>query len=615
MTLKLTMAQALVKYLVAQKVSLDERIEPLFAGVWAIFGHGNVAGLGEALYAARDVLPTYRAHNEQGMALASVAYAKAQRRRRMMACTTSIGPGATNMITAAAVAHVNRLPVLLLPGDTFATRAPDPVLQQVENFSDPTITVNDCFRPVARYWDRISRPEQLLSSLPRAMQVLTDPAECGPVVLSLPQDVQAMSHDFPEVFFRDHIHGLRRPGADASELAAAALALTSAKRPLVVAGGGVHYSDACEALKAFAERHGIPVAETQAGKGALPWDHPALVDSIGVTGSSAANALAKEADVVLAVGTRLADFATGSWALFENPSFRLISLNITPFDVGKHRGLPLVSDARRGLEDLSQKLGSWRAPSEWTAKAGTAMREWIHIVDRVTAPSDAVLPTDAQVVGVVNRLAGPDSVVVCAAGGLPGELHKLWRTARPGGYHVEYGYSCMGYEIAGALGVKMAFPEREVYVMVGDGSYLMMNSEIASAVTLGYKLILVVLDNRGYGCINRLQQACGSAPFNNLLKDVRGSEDGTVHCVDFAKHAESLGAISEKVTGIEQLHAALARARASGQTYAIVIDTDPVATTVEGGAWWEVVVPEVSDRPEVQAARAKYEMSKARQRV
>jgi 3D-(3,5/4)-trihydroxycyclohexane-1,2-dione acylhydrolase (decyclizing) len=357
------------------------------------------------------------------------------------------------------------------------------------------------------------------------------------------------------------------------------------------------------------------VAETQAGKGALPWDHPALVDSIGVTGSSAANALAKEADVVLAVGTRLADFATGSWALFENPNFKLVSLNVTHFDVGKHRGLPLVSDARRGLEDLSQKLGSWRAPSEWTVKSGTAMREWIRIVDRVTAASDSALPTDAQVVGAVNRTAGPDSVVVCAAGGLPAELQKLWRTVQPGGYHVEYGYSCMGYEIAGALGVKMAFPEREVYVMVGDGSYLMMNSEIASAVTLGCKLILVVLDNRGYGCINRLQQECGSAPFNNLLKDVCGSEDGVVHAVDFAKHAESLGAVSEKVTGIGQLNAALGRARASKQTYAIVIDTDPAATTVEGGAWWDVVVPEVSSRPEVQTARAKYELSKARQRV
>jgi 3D-(3,5/4)-trihydroxycyclohexane-1,2-dione acylhydrolase (decyclizing) len=613
-TIRLTMAQALVRYLVAQQVAIDDRTLPLFGGVWAIFGHGNVAGLGEALYQVRNTLPTLRAHNEQGMALAAIAYAKASARRRMMACTTSVGPGATNMVTAAAVAHANRLPVLLLPGDIFATRAPDPVLQQIEDPRDSTVSANDCFKPVSRYWDRITRPEQLIQSLARAIQVLTDPVECGPVTLALPQDVQTMAYDYPRAWFEPRVHRLRRPGADVDELAAALETLRHAKKPLMVAGGGVHYSDACALLADFAGRRGVPVAETQAGKSALAWNHPMNVGAIGVTGSSAANALAQEADVVLAVGTRLADFTTGSWAVFRNPRMALIGLNVAAFDAAKHRALPLVADALRGLGDLDRELGAWRAPAEWTSRAAAMVQEWNRVVESVTAVSEAPLPTDAQVLGAVNRAAGARAVVVCAAGGLPGELHKLWRAGEPRGYHLEYGYSCMGYEIAGGLGVKMALPEREVYVLVGDGSYMMMNSELATSVMLGRKLTVVLLDNRGFGCINRLQQACGGAPFNNLLRDALTGPDG-VPDIDFAAHARAMGAVSENVQSLAELEQALERARRSTRSHVIVIATDPMATTREGGAWWEVAVPEVSERAEVQEAHRQYLEAKRNQSI
>lgn len=612
-TLRLTMAQALVRHLAAQQVEEGGRTLPLFAGIWAIFGHGNVAGMGEALYHAGDALPTWRAHNEQSMAHAAVAYAKAQNRRRMMACTTSVGPGAANMVTAAAVAHVNRLPLLLLPGDTFATRAADPVLQQLEVFGDPTLSTNDCFRPVSRYWDRITRPEQLISSLPRALQVLTDPADCGPVTLALPQDVQTMAYDYPEAWFAPRVHRLRRQAPDPFELQAALAALRSARRPLIVAGGGVLYSEACAELAAFALAHGIPVAETQAGKGALRWDDPSNSGAIGVTGASAANALAAEADVVLAVGSRLADFTTASWSVFRHAELRIIALNVQPFDAAKHRALPLVGDARVGLLALGQGLQGWRAPAEWSTRAATLARTWNAEVDTATAASPAARPTDAQVLGAVNRAAGPDGVVVCAAGGLPGELHKLWRSSRPGGYHLEYGYSCMGYEVAGGLGVKMAQLQREVYVMVGDGSYLMANSELATAVMLGHKITVVLLDNRGYGCINRLQQACGGAPFNNLLENVRSGPDG-VQQIDFAAHARALGAHALKVDGIAGLAAALEETRAVKRACCIVIDTDPLATTQAGGAWWDVAVPEVAKREQGRAALQGYLDAKRRQR-
>jgi 3D-(3,5/4)-trihydroxycyclohexane-1,2-dione acylhydrolase (decyclizing) len=610
-TIRLTMAQALVRFLAAQRTSIDGAELPLVAGVFAIFGHGNVAGLGEALHGARDALPTWRAHNEQAMAHAAIAFAKTLRRRRLMACTTSIGPGATNMVTAAAVAHVNRLPVLLLPGDVFAGRRPDPVLQQVEHFSDATVSANDCFRPVSRFWDRITRPEQILQSLPQALRVLTDPAECGPVTLCLPQDVQAEAYDYPADFFRPRRWSVRRPPPDAGELAAAVAALAAAKAPLVIAGGGVHYAEATEALATLAVRHGIPVAETQAGKGALAWDHPLAVGALGVTGTAAANALAAKADAILAVGTRLSDFTTASRSLFAHPAARLIQLNVAGFDAIKHGALPLVADAAVGLQAVSAALGGYHAPRAWTAEAQRLAAAWHAIVERVTAPSpgpsNAALPTDAQVLGAVNRAAPGDAVVVCAAGGLPGELHRLWRVQAPGSYHVEYGYSCMGYEIAGGLGVKLAAPEREVFVLVGDGSYLMMNSEIATSVALGRKLVIVLLDNGGFGCIDRLQASCGGARFNNLFPDGTG--------VDFAAHAASLGARTWRVAGIAELEAALGQARAADRTAVIVIATDPAAATREGGAWWDVAVPEVSERAEVAAARRAYDAATVRQRI
>jgi len=590
-TIRLTAAQAIVRFLVAQRTVIDGQEAALFAGCWAIFGHGNVAGMGAALAEARDTLPTLRAHNEQAMALAAVAYAKARRRRQMMACTSSIGPGAMNMLTAAGVAHVNRLPILLLPGDVFANRRPDPVLQQVEDWGDGSVTANDCFRPVSRYWDRITRPEQLLTALPRAMAVLTDPAECGPGTLCLCQDVQVESHDFPESLFDTHVHRARRPAPDADELAHAVGALRRAERPLIVAGGGVLYSDAARTLRDFAARHRIPVAETQAGKGALPWDHACAAGAIGVTGSSAANTLAREADAILAIGTRLQDFTTGSRALLPGGP-RLIQLNVQAFDAGKHGAAPLVGDARVTLEALTSALGDHASPPAWRDRAATLITEWNAAVDAATSPDSNALPSDARVLGAVNRVARPGDVVVCAAGGLPGELHKLWRTGLPGGYHLEYGFSCMGYEIAGGLGVKIAHPDHEVFVMVGDGAYLMMNSELQTSVMLGRKLIVTVLDNRGYGCIDRLQRACGGEGFNNLIADV----DGRVveSWVDFAAHARSLGALAEQVADIAGLEAALARARQADRSYVIVIETDPRATTEAGGAWWNVPTGEVA---------------------
>ena len=614
-TIRLTAAQALVRYLAALRTDTAEGEQPLFGGVFAIFGHGNVAGIGEALYQHRSQLPTYRAHNEQAMALAAIAYAKANMRRRMMACTTSIGPGATNMVTAAAVAHVNRLPVLLLPGDIFVSRAPDPVLQQVEDFHDGGVSANDCFRPVSRYFDRIVHPEQLLTALPRAVHVLTDTAMCGPVTLAMPQDVQTMAYDWPNDFFAPQKVTMRAVPPAPAQLREAAAALKNAKRPLIVAGGGVLYGEATEMLRGFADGHGVPVAETQAGKGALPWDHPLQLGSIGVTGSTAANALAREADLVLAVGTRLQDFTTGSHSLFSHA--RLLNLNVNGFDAIKLQGLALQADARSGLQALDAVLPGWKADAAWTARATKLATEWRTQVDAITGRRDAKLPYEGEVIGAVQRSTEDSAardIVVCAAGGLPGELHKLWRTSVPGGYHLEYGYSCMGYEIAGGLGVKMARPDREVIVIVGDGSYLMMNSEIATSVMLGLKLVIVLLDNRGYGCIHRLQQACGGAPFNNLFDDGMRSADGAPR-VDFVAHAASLGAAAEKVDSIAGLETALKRARASKCTSVVCIDTDPNRSTTEGGWWWEVAVPEVSQRKEVIAARKAYEQGKQEQKA
>ena len=603
-TIRLTMAQAVAKFLTRQMTVIDGREVPIFGGVFAIFGHGNVAGIGEALYAVRDELPTYRAHNEQGMAHAAIAFAKASFRRRFMAVTSSIGPGATNMVTAAALAHVNRLPLLLLPGDVFANRGPDPVLQQVESFGDGTVSANDVFRPVSRYFDRITRPEQIISALNRAMRVLTDPAECGPVTLALCQDVQAEAYDYPESFFEKRVWTQRRTMPDADEFASVAEALLHAEKPVIIAGGGVLYSEATDALRHFAEAHGIPVMETQAGKSSLPHDHKLNMGSVGVTGSSAANALAAEADLVLAIGTRLQDFTTGSWALFRNPDLKLAGLNAQAFDAVKHRALPLVADAKVGIEALDRALGSWRTPKGWQAAADKGRAEWLKSADAAMAASNVLLPSDGQVIGAVARTRGKNSVLVCAAGGLPGELHKLWPATMPGSYHLEYGYSTMGYEIAGGLGVKLARPDADVVVMVGDGSYMMLNSEIATSVMLGKKLTIVVLDNGGFGCINRLQMATGGANFNNLFKDARHE---VLPAIDFVAHAASMGAVAGKVASIAELEAALEKSRAESRTTVIVIDTDPLATTEAGGAWWDVAVPEVSERGEVKKARKEYE--------
>ncbi len=611
-TIRMTAAQAVVRYLAAQMAAGEDNSLPLFAGVWAIFGHGNVAGMGEALWQAREVLPTYRAHNEQAMAHAAIAFAKATRRRRMMACTSSIGPGATNMVTAAALAHVNRLPVLFLPGDVFASRRPDPVLQQVESFADATISANDCFRPVSRHFDRISRPEQLLTALPRALAVLTGPAECGPVTLAFCQDTQVEAFDFPSEFFAERSWAPRRPRADESELRRAAAILAGAARPMIVAGGGVHYAEATDVLRDFAENHALPVAETQAGKSALTWDHPLNLGAIGVTGTTAANACATEADVVLAVGTRLQDFTTGSRTLFQDPDFKLIQLNVAAFDAQKHRAAPLVGDARSVLEDLKPLLAGWRAPTVWGETARRRTADWRQAAAATLAASGTGLPTDAQVVGAVNRAARPDDIVVSAAGGLPGELHKLWRAQRPDGYHLEYGYSCMGYEIAGGLGVKMACPERQVTVLLGDGSYLMMNSEIATSVMLGLPLTIVLLDNGGFGCIDRLQRGTGGASFNNLLSSARHE---VLPAIDFVAHAASLSAEAEKVGSVSELEAALDRARGAARTRGIVIATDPAGGSDIGGHWWDVAVAEVSDRAEVAAARRDNDAARTRQRL
>jgi len=593
-TIRLTTAQALVRFLTNQFVRLDDGSElSLFAGVWAIFGHGNVAGIGEALFQVKDQLPTYRGHNEQGMAHIAIAFAKARRRQQVMVATSSIGPGATNMVTAAATAHVNRIPLLLIPGDVFASGLPDPVLQQVENFSDGSISVNDAFRPVSQYFQRISRPEQLIQALPRAMVVLTDPARCGPATISVCQDVQSLAFDYPESMFDKRVWGLRRQGPDSQELEHTLAAIKNADKPLIVAGGGVRYSRAEEQLQEFATQHQIPVVETQAGKSVLPADHALNFGAVGVTGVTCANTLAREADLVLAIGTRLQDFISGSNSLFKAP---LVQLNVQAMDTAKYRAQACVADAKLGLQSLTDNLGDYQSAAEWVAFANQARSEWIEVQQEViSAADDFKLPSDAQVVAAVNQSVADAAIVVAAAGSLPSELHKHWNSDAVGGYHLEYGYSCMGYEISAGVGVKMAEPDREVVVMVGDGSYLMMNSDIATAVSLGLKITIVVLDNRGYSCINRLQMATGGANFNNLLRDTYNQ--GLAE-IDFSAHASALGAHAEKVDNIGELKTAVSTASSRAGVSVVVIDTDPMPAS-PGGCWWEVEVPEVSVRDEV----------------
>jgi 3D-(3,5/4)-trihydroxycyclohexane-1,2-dione acylhydrolase (decyclizing) len=608
-TIRLTTAQALVKFLVAQRILINGREEKLFPGVLAIFGHGNVTSLGVALDEERKNIRTWRGQNEQGMALAAVGFAKAKRRQQIMVASSSIGPGALNMVTAAGVAYVDRLPVLFLSGDTFVHRIPDPVLQQGENFSDPSITVNDAFKPVVRYWDRIVAPQQLLHSLPHAVSTMLDPATCGPAFIGLPQDVQAESFDFPEVFFEKVVHTIIRPRADATELKNAVEVLKNAKRPLIIAGGGVHYSLAEKELAAFATAHNIPVVETVAGKASLLASHPLNAGPVGVTGCESANNLAAQADVVVAIGTRLQDFATGSWTIFSNEQTKFIGINTVRFDAIKHRSLPVVGDARETLADLGEQLGDWRSADVWSKVAQHEVVGYHKYIDSIAAKNTNIsqLATYAQVVGVVDRAAQPSDYVLTAAGG----FNNGWRAKSLDSFDCEYGFSCMGYELSGAWGAKMAMPEREIISFVGDGSYMMMNSDIYSSVLYGHKLIVIVCDNGGYAVINRLQVNQGGVPFNNQLADC---EPANLVYVDFAQHAASMGAISETVGSIDELETAFARARKSESTHVIVIKTSPNDWT-EGGSFWEVGVPTTSHRPEVIKAGEVMREGKKQQRI
>jgi 3D-(3,5/4)-trihydroxycyclohexane-1,2-dione acylhydrolase (decyclizing) len=605
------MAQALVRYLVNQHTMIDGKKEPLFPGVFAIFGHGNVTCLGEALESVRDVMPTWRGQNEQSMGLAAVAFAKASRRRQIMVATSSIGPGCTNFLTAAGTAHSNRLPVLFLSGDTFSNRLPDPVLQQVEHFQDPTLTVADAFKSCTRFWDRITHPAQLMVSLPQAVATMMDPASSGPAFIALPQDIQAVAYDYPEVFFEEKIHRSPRPRPDQDSIAEAAAILKSAQKPMIVAGGGVFYSGAVATLTSFAEKHGIPVTETIAGRSQMLHDHKLNAGPLGVIGSSSANALAAEADVVLAVGTRLQDFTTGSWSVFGNESMQLIAINAASFDAHKHRALSVVGDAKVGLEDLSSALGNWAGSPAWIETAQGHYAEWNRTVDQHSGPSDAVPPSYGQVVGAINRSCDSTDLALTAAGGLPGELCKNWKTRSIGTFDCEFGFSCMGYEIAGGWGAKMADPSRDVIVFVGDGSYLMLNSDIYSTVLTGHKMIVIVCDNGGFSVINRLQNFKGSASFNNLLQDCKVEN---LQGVDFVQHATSMGALGEQVESIAELEAAFKRAKAADRTYVICIKTQPSQWT-PGDAWWDVGVPEVSDREEVRQARSDHSEGQKRQRL
>ena len=610
-TIQLTMAQALVRYLINQHTMIDSKQEPLFPGVFAIFGHGNVTCLGEALESVRDVMPTWRGQNEQSMGLAAVAFAKARRRRQIMVATSSIGPGCTNFLTAAGTAHSNRLPVLFLSGDTFSNRLPDPVLQQVEHFQDPTMTVTDAFKSCTRFWDRITHPAQLMVSLPQAIAAMMDPATSGPAFIALPQDIQAVAYDYPEVFFDKKIHRSPRPRPDQDSIAEAAEILKSAQQPMIVSGGGVFYSDAVATLTSFAEKHGIPVTETIAGRSQMLHNHKLNAGPLGVIGSSSANAIAAEADVVLAVGTRLQDFTTGSWSVFGNESMRLIAINAASFDAHKHRALSVVGDAKVGLEDLSSALGNWAGSPDWLETAQGHYAEWNRTVDEHSGPSDAVPPSYGQVVGAINRICDTTDLALTAAGGLPGELCKNWKTRSIGTFDCEFGFSCMGYEIAGGWGAKLADPSRDVIVFVGDGSYLMLNSDIYSTVLTGHKMIVIVCDNGGFSVINRLQNFKGSPSFNNLLQDCKVEN---LQKVDFVQHATSMGALGEQVESTAELEAAFKRAKAADRTYVICIKTQPSQWT-PGDAWWDVGVPEVSDREEVRKARSEHSEGQKRQRL
>jgi 3D-(3,5/4)-trihydroxycyclohexane-1,2-dione acylhydrolase (decyclizing) len=615
-TRRLTMAQALIAYLAAQHLERDGREHPFFAGVWGIFGHGNVAGVGQALQ-QQSRLRFYHARNEQAMVHLAAAFAKRSNRLRTFACTTSIGPGATNMITAAAGATINRLPVLLLPGDIFARRNVAPVLQQLEFPLSQDQSVNDCFRPISRYWDRINRPDQLPSALASAMQVLTSPADTGAVTLALPQDVQAEAWDYPISLFEPRVWHVPRPPADAATLRRAVEWIRGARRPLMIAGGGVLYSEATEALARLATGTGIPVAETQAGKGALPFDHPQNLGAIGATGTRAANIVAREADLVIGAGTRLGDFTTASTTAFQHPDVRFINVNVAAPDAYKHGGLPLVGDARVALEAIAAAVEGLRVDHEYERRIAGLRAEWNAEVDRLFGIRHGPPLSQSEVIGAVNDCSRPEDVVVCAAGSLPGDLHKLWRTRRAGGYHLEYGYSCMGYEIAGGIGVKMASPESDVYVMVGDGSYLMMSSEIVTALQEGIKITIVLLDNHGYSSIKGLSLSLGSGGFGTEYRHrnpATGQLDGAIVPVDFVANAASYGARALRAATHDELRAALDQSRREVRTTVIVVETDLDHRVPGYESWWDVQVAEVSEMEPVQRARAAYEDAVRRER-
>ena len=631
-TLKMTMAEAVVKYLCNQFTEIDGVRVPLFAGAFGIFGHGNVTCLAGALERAKDNLPTWRGQNEQSMALAALAFTKAKKRRQIMIATSSIGPGATNMVTAAGVAHANRLPILIISGDVFTNRRPDPVLQQVEHFSTPSTTVNDCFRAVSRYWDRISHPEQIIASLPQAIATMLDPADCGPAFLGLCQDTQEVAFDYPEEFFSECLHHIPRPRPDLKQIEEALGILQRAKKPLIISGGGVRYSGAEAAVSDFAVKHGIPISETIAGKGSITHHAPMHVGPIGVVGSSSANKMASEADVIIAIGTRLQDFTTGSWTAFRQKA-KFISINTARWDATKHQACAVVGDALTTIQELSvhlfdgptgldeetkstqlkdSKIPNWSAEQSWTQKAKKEFQTWNGLLSKLQAPTNATTPSYAQVVGLVNDLADPNDTLVTAAGGLPGEVSKGWKVKNPHTFDCEFGFSCMGYEIAGGWGHAIAKNGDGIpIVMAGDGSYLMMNSDIYSTVLTGHKIIVIVCDNGGFGVINRLQNFKGEKSFNNLIKDCRVKEP---FAVNFVEHAASMGALSRHCNSLSDLNAALKWAKTTDKTTVISIETNPYEWT-PGDADWDVGVPEVSERNEVKEARKLQDKIRKKQRV
>jgi 3D-(3,5/4)-trihydroxycyclohexane-1,2-dione acylhydrolase (decyclizing) len=620
-TVRLTVGQAVVRFLAAQHSERDGTRHRLIEGCFGIFGHGNVAGLGQGLLEAElsagsAGLRYMQGRNEQAMVHAAVAFARTRNRMATLACTSSIGPGATNMVTGAALATINRLPVLLLPGDVFATRVADPVLQQLEHPAASDISVNDAFRPVSRFFDRIWRPEQLPSALLEAMRVLTDPAETGAVTLALPQDVQAEAYDWPAELFRERVWHIPRTPPDPTAIARAAEVIRSAQRPLIVAGGGVIYSAATEKLRSFAASFGIPVGQTQAGKGSMRSDHPLCAGAVGVTGTAAANELAARADVVIGVGTRWTDFTTASRTAFAEPGVRFVNVNVASFDAAKLSGVAVVADARAALEALAHALAGWSAPPAHRGRATELAARWQATVNAAYTTRHHPLPAQAEVIGVVNEVSADTDVVLCAAGSMPGDLHKLWRTRDPGGYHVEYGYSCMGYEIAGGLGAKLAAPDREVFVLVGDGSYLMMASELVTAVQEGIKLVVVCVDNHGFASIGNLSESVGSQRFGTSyrFRSQDGRLDGGYLPVDLAANAASLGVDVLRAETIEEFGLALAKARASDRTTLVHIETDPLLPAPSSQAWWDVPVAEVADLASTRDARIAYDQARQRQR-